>query len=58
MIELLILILIGALIVLVLFWVIDAIGLPHPINLVAKVLVALIFLLFLLQRSGLLSGAI
>lgn len=56
MIDLLILIIILAVIVVVAVWLIDVMGLPHPINMVLKVLVGLLALLFLLQRSGLGSG--
>lgn len=56
MIELLLAILIAALLVWLAFWVIDATGVPHPINVIAKVVVAIIVIAYLLQRQGLLSS--
>jgi glucan phosphoethanolaminetransferase (alkaline phosphatase superfamily) len=38
------------------FWLIDSSGIPHPINMIAKVIVALIAVVALLTKSGLLSG--
>ena len=35
------------------FWLIDQIGLPNPINVIAKAIVAILALVFLLQKSGL-----
>jgi hypothetical protein len=53
MIDLLILLLILVVVVLIAVWLIDIMGLPHPINMILKVIVALIALLYLLQKSGL-----
>lgn len=50
--TLLIVILVAILIVWLLFWLIDATGVPHPINVVAKVIVAIVAVLIVLQRSG------
>lgn len=52
MISILLALLIGVLVVLVLFYIIDATGLPSPANWIAKVIIALIAILFILQRSG------
>jgi hypothetical protein len=51
-IHLLIVILIIALVAYVAFWLVDKIGLPHPINWIAKAIVALVALLMLLSRAG------
>lgn len=40
-------------VVLIAVWLIDIMGLPHPINMILKVIVALIALLYLAQRAGL-----
>ncbi len=52
-IELLIAVLVLAVIVYVVFWLIDAIGLPHPINMVAKAIVAIFAIVYLLRQAGL-----
>lgn len=52
MLSLLILVLIGLLIVLVLCWVIQQLPLPANVQKVAMAIVALIFLLWILQRMG------
>lgn len=56
MISILLALLIGVLVVLVLFYIIDAAGLPSPANWIAKVIIALIAILFILQRSGFTLG--
>lgn len=38
------------------FWLVDASGIPHPINMIAKVIIALIAIVALLTKSGLLAG--
>jgi len=53
MIDLLVLILVLAVVVIVAVWLIDVMGLPHPINMVLKVIIALLALVYLLQKSGL-----
>lgn len=57
MIEMLLVLLIAIVIVWVLFMVIDAIGLNPPFPVIAKVIVALIIAVVLLQHFGFLSGA-
>lgn len=52
MIAILLTLLIAALVCLVLFYIIDATGLPSPANWIAKVIIAVICVLFVLQRSG------
>ena len=56
LIPLLVLILIAALICWLLFYLIDATGIPHPINVIAKVIVAIVAVLFVLHRSGVSVG--
>ncbi len=34
------------------FWLIDMIGLPHPMNMIAKAIVAIVALVYLLQTAG------
>lgn len=51
--SILILILIIVAIAWAAFWIIDQMGLPGPMPMVAKVIVGLIALLFLLTRTGL-----
>lgn len=53
MLNLLIAILILAIIVIVAIWLIDIMGLPHPINMILKVIIGLLALVYLLQKSGL-----
>ena len=56
MLSLLLTVLVIALIVYLAFWMIDNIGLPHPFNMIAKVIVAIVGLLALFQKTGLLNG--
>lgn len=49
---LLITLLIIALVVFVAFWIVNEIGLPHPINLIVKVIVGVIALIYLLNALG------
>ena len=49
MIEILISLLIVAIIVIVVFYVIDLLGLPAPVPMIAKLIVGLVVLLWLLQ---------
>jgi hypothetical protein len=51
--ELLITVLVVALIVFVAFWIVDQIGFPNPINMIAKAIVGVIGLVYLLQKTGL-----
>lgn len=53
---LLIWIIIIALICYLLFWALARIPLPEPVRVVVTVLVALVLLIFIVQRFGLLSG--
>ncbi len=55
MISTLITVLIVLLIFCVIFWVIDQIGIPAPMNMVVKVILALVLLLWCLKAFGLLS---
>jgi hypothetical protein len=50
MIEMLIYILILAIVVIVVFYVIDLLGLPAPIPMIAKLVIGLIVLLIILQK--------
>jgi hypothetical protein len=52
MIGLLITIIIVVLVVAVVFWLIDALPVPHPFNLVLKVVIVLVALLMLLRHAG------
>lgn len=54
--PLLVLILIAALCVWLLFWLIDSTGIPHPINVIAKVIVAIVAVFIVLNRSGVSLG--
>lgn len=45
-----------ALILYLLFWMLGQIPLPQPIRTIILVVVALVVLVYLLQRSGLLAG--
>lgn len=45
-----------ALILYLLFWILGQIPLPQPIRTIILVVVALVVLVYLLQRSGLLAG--
>ncbi len=38
------------------FWLVDSMGLPHPVNMIAKVVVGLLALYAILQKTGLLAG--
>ncbi len=58
LVSLLILILIAVLVVVILFWIIDATGVPAPANWIAKLIIALIIVLFILQRSGFSLGSL
>lgn len=53
MIEMLIMILILCVIAYVAFWIVDTIGLPHPINMIVKAVIGILVLYAILQRSGL-----
>jgi hypothetical protein len=50
----LITVLVLALIAFVCFWLIDYTGIPYPINMIAKAIVAILVIVTLLQKSGLL----
>lgn len=52
MVSLLIALLILAVIVIFAVWLIDYCGIPHPFNMILKIVIALIGLLYLLQRFG------
>ena len=54
--SLLIAIIIVALICYVLFWALAQIPLPEPVRVIVSVLIALVLLVFIVQRFGLLSG--
>ena len=56
MLELLIAIVVLCLIAYLLFWALSKIPLPEPVRVVVTVLIALLFLVFIVQRFGLLSG--
>jgi len=45
-----------ALVVYLLFWVLSQIAMPQPVRTVIVVVVALVILVYLLQRTGLLAG--
>lgn len=45
-----------ALVVYLLFWVLSQISMPQPVRTVIVVVVALVILVYLLQRTGLLAG--
>lgn len=45
-----------ALVVYLLFWVLSQIAMPAPVRTVIVVVVALVILVYLLQRTGLLAG--
>lgn len=49
-------IIVVALVVYLLFWVLGQIPMPQPIRTVIVVLVALVLLVYLVQRFGLLAG--
>jgi len=51
-IHLLILVLVILLVAFAAFWLVDKIGLPSPMNWIARAIVALIALLVLLTRAG------
>lgn len=44
--------LIAALVLVVVFWVVDAIPVPPPANTIIKIIAAILVLLFVLQRTG------
>lgn len=48
-------VLVLAVIVFVAFWIVDATGVPYPINMIIKVIVGILALVFLLQKSGLIA---
>ena len=56
LIPLLVLILVAALCVWLIFYLIDSTGIPHPMSIVAKVIVAIVAVLFVLHRSGVSVG--
>lgn len=56
MLELLIAIIVLCLVAYLLFWALSKIPLPEPVRVVVTVLIALLFLVFIVQRFGLLSG--
>lgn len=56
MLELLIAIIVLCLVGYLLFWALSRIPLPEPVRVVVTVLIALLFLVFIVQRFGLLSG--
>lgn len=51
--TLLIAILIAAVVVVFVFWLADYAGIPEPANKIIKIVVAILALLFVLNRSGL-----
>jgi F0F1-type ATP synthase assembly protein I len=52
-----VLILIIAAVAYVGFWIIDRAGTPHPFNMILKLLVGGIALVYLLKQTGLLQGS-
>lgn len=52
MITLLVTVLIALLIIYVCMYLIGMIGLPEPINMVAKAIIVIVGILFILQKSG------
>lgn len=56
MLELLIAIVVLCLIAYLLFWALSKIPLPEPVRVVVTVLIALLFLVFIVQRFSLLGG--
>lgn len=55
-IEILLTLLVFALVVYLAVWIVDIIGLPNPMNKIAKAIIGIIALLVLLQKLGLVSG--
>jgi hypothetical protein len=56
MLSLVIAILIILLVVYAAFWIIDNAGVPHPFNMILKVVIGIIALIALLQKAGMLNG--
>lgn len=52
--DLLIFALIAVLVVALLIWLIDMVGLPHPLNMICKAVVAIIAIVLIIQRAGVL----
>ena len=52
-IEILITVLIVAVIAWVAFWLIDSTGIPYPINMIGKAVVAVLALVYVLRSAGL-----
>ena len=38
------------------FWLVDKVGLPQPVNMIAKAIIAIIALVAVLERAGMLNG--
>jgi hypothetical protein len=45
--------LVAALVAFLCIWLIDTVGLPHPINMIAKAIVVLLAVVLILDRTGL-----
>lgn len=56
MINLLLIVLVVALIAYLAFWLVERIGLPHPLDMIAKAIIAIVALVSILQQTGLLSS--
>lgn len=56
LVTLLIVILVALLILWICFYIIDSTGIPSPMNVVAKVIVAIVAVLIILNRSGVSLG--
>jgi len=52
MINTLVILLIFAVVVFVAFWIVAQVGLPNPLNWIAKSIIAIIALMFLVQKLG------
>lgn len=46
-----------ALVVYLGFWIVDRIGLPHPVNMIAKAIIGIIGIMALLSQTGVLSSS-
>lgn len=58
MLSLLITLLVICVVIWLAFWVIGQMGLPEPVGLVARVIVGIIALVLLLERTGVLAGGL
>ena len=53
-IEILIFALVAALVAFLCIWLVDQVGLPHPVNMIVKAIIVILAIVMILNKSGML----